>query len=152
MDRLDELYIRYGCYHERQFVQTCPGAQGSDQIARMMLALRERTPATLGSIVFDTVSDYKRHDVKSLPSNTIQSELPEPSGDLLIMQGRSGSCRVSLAGRPSGTEPKIKFYLFAKSSPDIPLSEAKRQAQQCLTELESELKKWLVSAVGSPNG
>ena len=147
VDRLDELYVRHGFYHEVQFVQTCPGAQGSSQIAQMMQALRERTPAALGSISFETVKDYQRHVVKSLPSNTVHADLPQPSGDLLILEGQSGPCRVTLAGRPSGTEPKIKFYLFANVLPDLPLVEAKKLGQQCLVELESELKKWLVSAI-----
>ena len=147
VDRLDELYVRHGYYHEVQFVQTCPGAQGSSQIAQMMQALRERTPASLGSISFESVKDYQRHVVKSLPSNTVEADLPQPSGDLLILEGHAGPCRVTLAGRPSGTEPKIKFYLFANVSPYLPLSEAKKLGQQCLVELESELKKWLVSAI-----
>ena len=147
VDQLDELFVRHGFYHEVQFVQTCPGAQGSSQIAQMMQALRERTPASLGSISFETVKDYQRHVVKSLPSNTVQADLPQPSGDLLILEGQSGPCRVTLAGRPSGTEPKIKFYLFASVSPDLPLSEAKKLGQERLVELESELKKWLVSAI-----
>ena len=147
LDQLDELYARHGCYQESQFVQVCPGAQGSEQIAKMMLALRDRTPAKLGSIVFESVRDYQRHVVRSLPSNQIQSDLPHPSGDLLIMQGRSGSCQISLAGRPSGTEPKIKFYLFANTSPSLPLAEAKQITRQGLAELESELKTWLTSQV-----
>ena len=150
VDRLDELYVKHGYYHEVQFVQTCPGASGSSQIAQMMHALRERTPASLGTISFETVKDYQRHVMKSLPllpSITVQVDLPHPSGDLLILEGHSGPCRVTLAGRPSGTEPKIKFYLFANVSPELPLSEAKKLGQKCLVELESELKKWLVSAI-----
>src|SRR5471030_2959232 len=103
----------------------------------MMRALRERTPAKLGSVVFESVRDFQRHEVRSLPSNTHRSELPQPSGDLLIMEGRSGNCSVSLAARPSGTEPKIKFYLFANTPPELPLSEAKPLAQRCLVDLES---------------
>ncbi len=150
VDRLDELCVKHGYYHEVQFVQTCPGASGSSQIAQMMHALRERTPASLGTISFETVKDYQRHVMKSLPllpSITVQVDLPHPSGDLLILEGHSGPCRVTLAGRPSGTEPKIKFYLFANVSPELPLSEAKKLGQKCLVELESELKKWLVSAI-----
>jgi len=147
VDRLDELYVRHGYYHEVQFVQVCPGPQGSDEISRMMQALREKAPSKLGPVVFHAARDYQRHEVRSLPSNTIQSQLPHPSGDLLIFEGTSGSCRVSMAGRPSGTEPKIKFYLFANCSPDVPLDEAKKQAQRCLLELEQALKQWLVSAV-----
>lgn len=145
VDRLDELYERHGFFHESQFVQTCPGAEGSAQIASMMKALREKTPGQLGPIRFDTVSDYKRHEVRSLPANTKQSDLPHPSGDLLILQGKAGSCQVTLAGRPSGTEPKIKFYLFANTAQDIALPEAKQQGQKVLADLESDLKTWLVS-------
>lgn len=145
VDRLDELYSRFGFYHETQFVQVCPGSEGSAQIARMMQALREKAPGQLGSVSFSTAHDYQKHEVRSLPSNAFQSELPQPSGDLLIFKGQSGDCQVSLAGRPSGTEPKIKFYLFANCSPELPLAEAKSQAQKCLADLETALKKWLVS-------
>jgi phosphoglucomutase len=147
VDRLDELYERHGFYQEALFVQVCPGPQGSDDIARMMRALRERAPATLGSTVFETVRDYQRNEVRSLPSNTVCAQLPQPSGDLLVFEGQSGSCRVSLAGRPSGTEPKIKFYLFANSPADLALDEARPLTERCLAELQHELKKWLVSAV-----
>ena len=145
VDRLDELYLRHGYYHESQFVQVCQGPQGSMRIALMMQALRESAPASLGPVVFDIAKDYQRHEVRSLPSNSVQSQLRQPSGDLLILEGRSGSCQVSLAGRPSGTEPKIKFYLFANSSREVPLQDAKTQARQCLVELEAGLKKWLAS-------
>ena len=147
VDRLDELYLRHGYYHETQFVQVCPGAQGSDEIARMMQALRERTPSQLGIVQFQTVSDYQKHELRKLPANTVQSPLPQPSGDLLILKGQSGTCQVTLAGRPSGTEPKIKFYLFANTPHELPLPEAKSLAQSCLADLESALKQWLASAV-----
>jgi phosphoglucomutase/phosphomannomutase len=143
IDYLESLYTVHGYYHETQFVQVCPGATGSEQIARMMLALRTKTPGVLGSVVFETARDYQQHEVRSLPSNTIIEPLPQPKGDLLIMEGRAGQCRVSLAGRPSGTEPKIKFYLFANTAIDTPLSTAKSEAKRCLTDLESSLKKWL---------
>ncbi|WP_063710464.1 phospho-sugar mutase [Schlesneria paludicola] len=145
VDRLDELYVEHGYYHETQFVQVCPGPEGNAQITRMMLALREKAPTKLGSVVFATARDFLRHEVRSLPSNTTKSQLPYPSGDLLILEGTSGPCRVSLAGRPSGTEPKIKFYLFTNCSTELPLDQAKAAARKCLSELESGLKQWLVS-------
>ena len=146
VDRLDELYVEHGYHHETQFVQVCPGAEGSDQIARMMRALREQAPARLGSVVFEQVIDYLQHEVRSLPSNTVRSSLPQPSSDLLIFSGKSGRCQVSMAGRPSGTEPKIKFYLFANVAKQIPLAEARQAAQVCLAELETSLKEWLVKS------
>ena len=145
VDHLDDLYLKYGFYHETQFVQVCPGPEGNAQISRMMHALREKAPTKLGSVVFETARDFLRHEVRSLPSNTMKSLLPQPSGDLLILEGRSGPCQVALAGRPSGTEPKIKFYLFTNCSPDLPLHEAKAIARKSLADLEAGLKQWLVS-------
>lgn len=148
VDRLDELYDRHGCYHETQFVQVCPGPEGSAEIARMMEALRKKPPARLGAAVFDIARDYQTHELRSLPSNTVKSQLAQPSGDLLIFEGTSNGCQISLAGRPSGTEPKIKFYLFARTSPGVPLSEAKTKVRHCLSDLEQALKQWLTSALG----
>ena len=113
----------------------------------MMQAMRDKTPARLGSAIFETAKDYRRHEIKSLPSNTVIESLPKPSGDLLILEGQSNSCRVTLAGRPSGTEPKIKFYLFARTAPGVELDEAKSVARRCLADLELELKQWLISVV-----
>jgi phosphoglucomutase len=149
IDRLDEIYQQHGYYYETQFVQVCPGAQGSQQIAQMMRALREKVPGKLGSVVFDTARDYLTHEVRSLPSNTIQAQLLQPSGDLLILEGRSGNCRVSLAGRPSGTEPKIKFYLFVHCAPEPTLSDAKTRAHSCLADLEKNTKVWLENCLRS---
>lgn len=147
VDRLDELYLKYGYYHETQFVQICPGSQGSDQIARMMRALRDKAPSALGAVRFAIAHDYQRHEIRSLPDNAVKAQLPHPQGDLLIFEGRSEACRVLLAARPSGTEPKIKFYLFANTSADQPLADAKSLAHHCLADLEQGLKQWLVTAV-----
>jgi phosphoglucomutase len=146
LDRLDELYLQHGYYIETQFVLELPGAQGNEDIGRMMLALRTDTPTQLGDLVFDTVRDYQRNEIRSLPTGESQA-LPSPHGDLLILEGRSGSCHVSLAGRPSGTEPKIKFYLFANMPNTVPLLEAKKIAQDCLANLQQSLKQWLTSVV-----
>lgn len=143
IDYLNQLYAIHGYYHETQFVQVCPGATGSEQIGRMMQALRTRTPIRLGSVIFETVRDYQQHEVRSLPSNTIIEPLPQPSGDLLVIEGRVNQFRITLAGRPSGTEPKIKFYLFANAVAETELPKAKEDAKRSLADLESSLRKWL---------
>lgn len=145
VDRLDELYERYGYYHETQFVQVCAGPSGNEQISRMMHSLRSGPPSQLGPVVFDAAQDYLLHEVRSLPSNSVAAPLPQPSGDLLIFTGQAVDCKVTLAGRPSGTEPKIKFYLFANTSRDLPLHKAKPLARGCLAQLEAALKQWLLN-------
>lgn len=111
-DRLNELHARHGVYLEDQISLTCPGPQGNQQIAGLMHAFRENPPAQIESIRVERVRDYLRHEIRALPGNAKVADLPKPSGDLLMADGTLNGCRITIALRPSGTEPKIKFYLF----------------------------------------
>jgi len=112
VDRLDELYEIHGVYLEDQVSITCPGPQGNQQIAKMMQTFRQQPPEKLGDIRLTRVLDYQRHEIRAVPSNARIADLPQPSGDLMIAEGEINECQVRFALRPSGTEPKIKFYLF----------------------------------------
>ena len=79
-----------------------------------METMRRRPPEQIGDFQLMQVRDYRLHEIRSLPGNERIAELPEPSGDLLIAEGASNGCQIRIAVRPSGTEPKIKCYLFAQ--------------------------------------
>ncbi|MGH7199576.1 MAG: phospho-sugar mutase [Planctomycetaceae bacterium] len=115
LDRLDELFIEHGYFAEGQRSKTCEGSSGQQQIEELMRAFREAPPAELGGRPLDRVLDFGRHEVRSLPANAKSQELPRPDGDLLIFEWNRPECRMRCAVRPSGTEPKIKFYFFAES-------------------------------------
>ena len=130
LEYLDDLYIDVGHYAERLVTKTCEGREGHAQIKRIMEAFRSRPPREIGGLTLTEVLDYQRHEVRPLSQPGPPTPLPQPSGDLLIFHTDRTACRF--AARPSGTEPKIKFYFFARSGVDGPdsLPAAKDQTRQ----------------------
>ncbi len=114
LDRLDELFAEYGYYAERQMNQYAYGPAGKALITGLMEELRTNPPQEVGGVTLASVHDYGTHEIRDLPANTKTEELPSPQGNLLVFRGTHDDCRIRFAARPSGTEPKIKFYLFAE--------------------------------------
>ena len=85
-----------------------------------MTALRQHPPAELGQHAWQQVKDYLAHETRSLPDNCHDRPLPKPTSDLLIFETHGEDSQdgiaITLAVRPSGTEPKIKFYGFARQT------------------------------------
>jgi len=117
LDRLEDLYVIHGYHVERQTSVSRDGAEGQAAIAALMAQLRTAPPTQLAGFEFVEVRDYARHEIRRLPANQKSAELPQPSGNLLIFETRQGDATIRIAVRPSGTEPKIKFYAFGKSAP-----------------------------------
>jgi phosphoglucomutase len=143
LDRLNELYDRHGFFLEETVSTMCPGPTGQAQIQQIMSAFRNRPSSVLGGCVWASVRDFRQHEVRSLPSNNVVEQLPSPSGDLLIFSGQSNECRITLAMRPSGTEPKIKFYYFINRSADPSIAFARERATTCLNEIRAALDQWM---------
>jgi phosphomannomutase len=95
-DVLDGLYREYGLHRSRQHSLVLPGADGAAQIQGIMVALRQHPPAEIGPHGVVRVLDWAGGFQGLPPSNVLGFEL-EGGGRILV--------------RPSGTEPKIKFYL-----------------------------------------
>ena len=96
-----DLYEKYGYYHNKTISLGYPGADGAAKMAGIMAELRENPPAEIAGSKVEGVVDYKE-GVNGLPSaNVIEFDLE--GGDKAIV-------------RPSGTEPKIKLYIFAKGA------------------------------------
>jgi phosphoglucomutase len=104
---LVNTYIEHGFYKERLISITKKGIEGSEEIKNIMESAR-KNPVTLinGSKVV-TVEEFKLSVCKNLISNTTEA-ISIPKADVLIYTTEDGS-KVAL--RPSGTEPKIKFYI-----------------------------------------
>lgn len=149
LNRLDELYLQYGYYLEGQISQVCEGSNGQQQIQKLMQTFREQPPAELGANRLTEVLDYGQHEVRTLPENQKTADLPKPSGNLLMFALQGDSVNFRIAVRPSGTEPKIKFYFFAHSevSEASGLPEVKENTKAALEELQSALVDWLKSAL-----
>jgi phosphoglucomutase len=144
LDRLDELFVEHGYFLETQKSETRTGPRGKAQIDQLMSALAANPPEQLAGLPFQRVRDYIRHEVRTFPGNTRTADLPEPKGDMLVFEAVASDCAVTLAVRPSGTEPKIKFYFFARAAvaDAASLGNVRIAAEKRLGEFTESLLAW----------
>ena len=98
-------------YVERLISITKEGKDGADQIISIMKEFRETPPKELGNIPILEIDDYLLSESKNLKKNQTK-KIDLPKENVLIFRLEDGS-KISL--RPSGTEPKIKFYFSVNS-------------------------------------
>jgi phosphoglucomutase len=101
-----DVYIKYGYYREKLISITMKGKEGADEIKAMMERFRKNTPATIGGHKVVTLRDYKTSTTKDLMTGET-TRIDLPSSNVLQFVTENGSV---VSARPSGTEPKIKFY------------------------------------------
>jgi phosphoglucomutase/phosphomannomutase len=144
LDQLDQLYRDCGYYCEGQKSIYCEGPTGKAKIDGLMKTLRDAPPAAFGSVKLTEAADYSTGRRMSIPSGQSAGTITSPRGDLLIYKSdETQPVRVQIAGRPSGTEPKIKFYLFCQS--DLingDLSAARAAGDRALKEVQQTLGDW----------
>jgi phosphomannomutase len=130
---------------ERQVSVTLPGAAGMDRMRSIMAVLRKQPPTSLGSLPVVRIRDYDALTISSPGSPPMP--FAGARGDLVMFDlggtaAEAGSGRLPaigncVAARPSGTEPKIKFYLFGKHTPGGDLSADKVSVKAGLDSLWS---------------
>jgi phosphoglucomutase/phosphomannomutase len=111
--QLDELFLRYGCHSESQINVQMPGEQGMDAMTKLMADFRSDPPLKLGGVMLARVRDYFSGTV-AVPGGQ-PAPLGGPKGDMVILDLEAEGNYVAV--RPSGTEPKVKFYMFAYDPP-----------------------------------
>ena len=105
-------YQKYGFYYERLFSLTKEGKSGAQAIAKMMAFYRNNPPNKIAGIDLVSIEDYLRKEKLEIKTRSKET-LSLPKADVLIFNLEDQS-RIAL--RPSGTEPKIKFY-FSVNTP-----------------------------------
>ena len=105
------LYEKYGYYREGVKSLTMKGLEGMERIALIMKTFRENTPASLGGFKVVVAKDYKTQVFKNLVTGE-ESGSPLPVSDVLHYTLEDGTW---VCIRPSGTEPKLKFYIGVKA-------------------------------------
>ncbi|NRS89312.1 phosphomannomutase [Flavobacterium sp. 7E] len=111
---LIKLYIDNGFYKEHLISITKKGMEGLQQITQMMIDLRENPLKEINGERVIMVEDYQSSVAKNLLDGT-QSEMTIPKSNVLIYYTEDGS---KICARPSGTEPKIKFYISVNTTLD----------------------------------
>ena len=110
---LDGIFQKHGLYQESLFTITMPGMDGANDIKRMMNRLRQSPPASIDGIGVARLRDFETSQELALTHGGFNSsgKLTLPKSDVLQFILVDGT-KVSV--RPSGTEPKIKFYISVK--------------------------------------
>jgi phosphomannomutase len=166
-EKLDALFWQFGLHLEQTVSVTMPGSEGMSRMEALMERLRRHPPTELGGMAVATVRDYdnltllrrrSRTGAASAASAAGAAETTSPaaaSGDtvwepaLSFDAPRGNMVMIDLAAagnyiavRPSGTEPKVKFYLFAYEPPEqlADLRLAKRELQDRLAAIQRDLK------------
>jgi len=105
-EALQNIYLQHGYFRERLVSVYKRGREGAEQIKQMLKNYRENPPEKLGGSQVITIKDYKTQQAKNIESgDTTAIDLPE--SNVLQFITKDGSI---ISVRPSGTEPKIKFY------------------------------------------
>jgi phosphomannomutase len=106
LDRIDEILVAHGMSHQAQWSVTLSDAQGKKRIAAAMEALRADPPASLGESTVHRIFDLQAGEERA-PGGAAKP-LSFPRSNVLVFYAEDGA---RLTVRPSGTEPKIKFYV-----------------------------------------
>lgn len=136
-DAMLDMYVKYGLYKEKLVSITKKGKSGAEEIKAMMEKFRSAPPATLGGSKVITLKDYELGKETDLLSST-SKELDFPVSDVLQFITEDGSI---VSARPSGTEPKIKFYcsVNAPLADKAGFKEADQQLEEKITAIMDDL-------------
>ena len=113
-EELISLYTKYGFYKERLISLTKKGMDGAQKIKQMMIDARENPLWEVNGSKVTRIEDYQTSIAKEISSNK-ETVLDVPKSNVLIYYTEDGS---KIALRPSGTEPKIKFYISVNTNLD----------------------------------
>ncbi|MDR1473369.1 MAG: phospho-sugar mutase [Lactobacillales bacterium] len=128
-DGLQDIFKEYGYYLEKTISITMNGIDGAEKIKSLMEKFRSKAPKTFGSIAVSVVEDFKKQTATT--SDGKISKLTTSPSNVLKYLLEDGSW---LAVRPSGTEPKIKFYLATAANNE-------KEAQLKISQLEQKVRK-----------
>jgi len=127
MEALNELYLKHGFFAEKMINIFYEGAIGAQKIANILKSYRENPPKTFGEIKVNSVKDFGVSDIYDEDGELISKQ------DFFFLECSHG---FSFAVRGSGTEPKIKFYVFGQKalSEDDTLSEIQSEVGTAMKE------------------
>lgn len=112
LDQLKELYVEHGYYQEHLVSLVKKGLQGAEEIKQKMIDLRNNPLTEINGEKVVLVEDYATSEAKNFQEDT-SYKIDIPKSNVLIYYTEQGT---KIAARPSGTEPKIKFYVSVNST------------------------------------
>jgi len=130
-DGIEEIYKEYGYYAEKTISVTLSGVDGAEQIKAIMAKFRNNAPKEWNGTAISVIEDFKEQT--STAADGSVTALTTPPSGVLKYTLADGSW---IAVRPSGTEPKIKFYIAV-------VSETNEESQAKITNIEAEINAFV---------
>jgi len=124
MEALNRLYEKYGFFQEILISKTFKGQAGLETMKKFMAGLRTSPPKNVGPLALTKLLDYQNGT--TLSRGTVKKDIDLPSSDVVQFVLEDGS---TVTVRPSGTEPKIKFYASCRAEKGLPLDQARTQVE-----------------------
>jgi phosphoglucomutase len=134
--RLTALFEKYGYFEEALLSRYFKGEKGMQIMIDLMEGLRRRTPAEIVGEKVVLVKDYRKRLSFSPQRDSETTAIELPPSDVLQFYCRDESV---ITVRPSGTEPKIKFYISCRCRPGMPLPEARRETGAKIASIKQEI-------------
>lgn len=130
-DGIEEIYKEYGYYAEKTISVTLSGVDGAEQIKAIMAKFRNNAPKEWNTTAITVVEDFKAQTATAADGTV--TNLTTPPSDVLKYTLADGSW---IAVRPSGTEPKIKFYIAV-------VGETNEESQAKIANIEAEINAFI---------
>ena len=130
-DGIEEIYKEYGYYAEKTISVTLSGVNGAEQIKAIMAKFRNNAPKEWNTTAITAVEDFKAQTATAADGTV--TNLTTPPSDVLKYTLADGSW---IAVRPSGTEPKIKFYIAV-------VGETNEESQAKIANIEAEINAFV---------
>lgn len=118
VDQMKNIYKKYGYYKEGQIAVVLKGVDGAKEIKDKMEKMRNNPPKELAGLKVLEVRDYEKHEIVKANGEKGETDLPTSNVLYYELENNSWACV-----RPSGTEPKIKFYMGVKGNSDADADE-----------------------------
>ena len=143
LERLEELYNEYGYFQDVAIAKNFPGSSGVDTMKNIMANLRKDGLKSLGGKKVVKIRDVGEQIIYDPANPAAKEKLDLPSSNVLQFFLEGGTV---VSARPSGTEPKIKFYVNATVPVDKGLDAAKAEAKELCAAIEKEINAILDAA------
>ncbi|MFW5684694.1 MAG: phospho-sugar mutase, partial [Spirochaetota bacterium] len=143
LDRLNELYREFGYYEEIQISRYFRGQSGNEIMAGLMKRLRDEKPSQVGGVAVEIVRDFKAQTTTWVKRGESRQDIELPVSNVLqfVLEDET-----VVSARPSGTEPKIKFYASVSSEPGTPLDQARASVHRQLEAIEAWVEEQIAAA------
>jgi phosphoglucomutase len=143
IDRLKELWQQYGYFKETGIAGYFKGETGLATMGTLMERLRTNTPADFAGQEVVTVKDYKKGTTSTVKTGMVKKDIDLPSSNVLQFLLADGS---KVTARPSGTEPKIKFYISCRGPAGAPVEASAAMVQKKIDAMSVQIKKLIDEA------